>query len=138
MLVVNGSISGRVKTGGGLDGNGNPVRLSPEWEQPIPCHIKVNRGNYLGKQNGNTFTSASYEVLIESQPFEAERVKLVDESGRRSGDEYLLVSEDDSPIITEQEDYAINLESSAGMDLGEFSVMWIEYLEAVGVVKIVV
>jgi hypothetical protein len=86
MIIANGTITAKT------------------WAQPVPCHIKVNRGNNLGKQNGNTFTVASYEVLIESQPFNAGRVRLT-ENGR---------------------------------DLGEFSVLWTERLNAVGAVKIVV
>jgi hypothetical protein len=86
MLIVNGTITAKT------------------WAQPIPCNVKANRGNYLGKQNGNTFTVASYEVLIESQPFEAGRVRLTEN----------------------------------GCDLGEFSVLWTERLDAVGAVKIVV
>ncbi len=105
MIIVNGEICAKVKTGGGLDENGNPIRPSESWEAPIPCHIRSNTYNNKGKANGNTFTVASYEVLIESQPFVAERVKLTDRNGK---------------------------------DLGEFSVMEIEYLDAVDTVKITV
>jgi hypothetical protein len=104
MIIVNGTITAKVKTGGGLGLDGYPVKPSASWGDPIPCRTVTLRKNNLGKQNGNTFITASYEVLIEPQPFEAERVRLT---------EY-------------------------GRDLGEFSVMWIEYLEAVGVLKIVV
>ncbi|MDR0657691.1 MAG: hypothetical protein LBG18_01930 [Mediterranea sp.] len=104
MIIVNGSITAKAKTGGGLDMDGYPVKPAETWGQPIPCNVKVNKRNNLGKQNGNTFKIASYEVLIEPQPFESERVRLT---------EY-------------------------GRDLGEFSVMWTEYLDAVGALKIVV
>jgi hypothetical protein len=104
VIIVNGKIFEKVKSGGGLDGAGNPVQTSAVWGNPIPCHISVNKRNNLGKQNGNTFTVASYEVLIEPQPFYAERVRLTEH----------------------------------GRDLGEFSVMFSEYLEAVGATKIVV
>lgn len=59
----------KIKKGGGLDGNGNPVRPSSEWSIPIPCHITVNKRSTFGRQNGNSFTIASYEILIEPQPF---------------------------------------------------------------------
>jgi len=104
MVFVNGFISAKIKTDGGLDENGNPVRPSEDFEERIPCRITTNKKNNIGKQNGNTFTVASYEVLIDLQPFEAGLVRL-----------------------TRNEH-----------DLGEFSVLWIEYLEAVGAVKIVV
>lgn len=104
MIIVNGNIMAKVKSGGGFDGGGNPVKTSESCGDPIPCRITVNKRDNLGKQNGNTFTVASYEVLISPQPFTAERVKL----------------------------------ERFGKDLGEFSVMFTEYLEAVGAIKIVV
>lgn len=76
MIIENGTISIKTKTGGGLM-NGNPVRPSETWSEPIPCNITTNQHNNKGKANGNSFEIASYEVLIEAQTFEAERVKLV-------------------------------------------------------------
>jgi hypothetical protein len=104
MIICNGKIREKIQTGGGLDEEGNPVSSSESLGEPIPCRIKVNKQNNLGKQNGNTFTIASYEILIESQPFTAERVQLE------------------------------RLEK----DLGEYSVISTEYLEAVGALKIMV
>jgi hypothetical protein len=104
MLIVNGTIAAKVKTGGGLGADRYPVKPTETWAQPVPCHVKVNKRDNLGKQNGNTFKIASYEVLIEPQAFESERVRLTEH----------------------------------GRDLGEFSVLWTEYLEAVGFLKIVV
>jgi hypothetical protein len=104
MTFENGMIQTKMKTGGGFDSNDYPIESSESWSEPIPCHIKVNRKNNLGKQNGNAFTIASYEVFIELQPFESERVKLTEH----------------------------------GQDLGEFSVLWTECLDAVCALKIVV
>jgi hypothetical protein len=104
MIIVNGTITVKIKSGGGLNGEGNPVEPSESWGDPIPCRITTNKRNNLGKQNGNTFTIASYEILIGLQPFTAERVKL----------------------------------ERFGEDLGEFSVMFTEYMEAVGAIKVVV
>lgn len=101
---MNGTIQARLKTGGGLDADGYPVKSVESWSPPVPCHVRMNRKNNLGKQNGNSFTVASYEILIEPQPFETERVKLTEH----------------------------------GRGLGEFSVLWTEYLDAVGSLKIVV
>ncbi|MDR0385392.1 MAG: hypothetical protein LBH60_04885 [Prevotellaceae bacterium] len=87
MIIVNGEISAKSKTGGGLDENGNPVRPSSEWGKPIPCRISVNKRNNLGKQNGNSFTIASFEILIEPQPFiDDGMVKLRYLSGRELGE----------------------------------------------------
>jgi hypothetical protein len=104
MIIVNGTIAAKVKTGGRLGTDGYPVKPDEAWGRPIPCHVKVSKRNNLGKQNENTFKIASYEVLIEPQPFEEERIRLT-ENGR---------------------------------DLGEFSVLWTEHLDAVEALKIVV
>jgi len=105
MIIVNGVIQRKVQTGGGIDTNGNPARPSFVWDNPVECHIKVNKRDNLGKQNGNTFTVASYEIIIEPQAFDADVIKITDKSGT---------------------------------DLGEFSVISIEHLEAVETVKILV
>ena len=76
MTFENGTIKAKIKTGGGFDSDNYPIETSESWSDPIPCHIKVNRKNNLGKQNGNAFTIASYEVYVEMQPFEAERIKI--------------------------------------------------------------
>jgi hypothetical protein len=92
MIIVNGTITAKVKAGGGLETDGYPIKPAESWLQPVPCHIRVNRKNNLGKQNGNTFIIASYEVLIESQQFESERVKLT-ENGRDLGEFSVLWTE---------------------------------------------
>jgi hypothetical protein len=84
MIIVNGTICIKTKTGGELV-NGNPVRPSESWSEPIPCNIKTNLHNNKGRVNGNSFEVASYEVLIEAQPFDADRVKL-ERQGKELGE----------------------------------------------------
>ena len=84
MIIVNGTVQARINTGGGKDEQGKPLPPVPEnWDNPIPCRIRTNKYSNKGISNGNSFTIASYEILIELQGFTAERVKL-----RRFG-EYL-------------------------------------------------
>ncbi|MDR0864962.1 MAG: hypothetical protein LBO74_08530 [Candidatus Symbiothrix sp.] len=104
MIIENGTIAAKTKAGGGFDDNDYPIKPEETFGAPIPCNVQVNKRNNLGKQNGNTFKVASYIVLIEPQPFEAERVQI----------------------------------NRLGKDLGEFSVMFTEWLEAVGALRIVV
>jgi hypothetical protein len=92
MVVENGVISPKIKTGGGLDGKGNPVRPGFAWGDPVECNIKVNKNSLVGKSNGNTFTIASYEILVEATEWEAESVKLAYSSGKELG-EFSLLSE---------------------------------------------
>lgn len=105
MIIANGYISAKIKTGGGLDANGNPVLPSVDFGDPIPCNIKTNKNSLIGKSNGNTFTVASYEILIEANGYEEGTVQLTDLSGKA---------------------------------IGEFPIMEIEPLYAVGMVKITV
>jgi hypothetical protein len=84
MIIVNGTVEGKLLSGGGLDENGNPNVAQDTWGAPIPCNISVNKRNNLGKQNGNSFTVASYEILIALQAFDAGSVRLT-EHGRGLG-----------------------------------------------------
>jgi hypothetical protein len=105
MLIVNGYIEPKIKTGGGIDPEtGYPIPPSFTWGDKIPCQFRANSFNYKGKANGESFTVAKYEILIQGS-FSHEVIKL-------SG--------------------------SSGNELGEFSVMQIEPLMAVGLIKILV
>jgi len=84
IILFNGTIQAKVNSGGGLDENGNPIRLSDAFNEPISCRVVTNKKNNLGKQNGNSFIIASYEVLIELQPFDAGVVRLT-QHGRELG-----------------------------------------------------
>lgn len=79
MIIENGTLQIKVKTGGGLDENGNPVRPSESWSPAIPCNIETNQYNGKGAVNGNVFTVASFAILIEDRPFDADRVLLTRE-----------------------------------------------------------
>ncbi|MDR2765130.1 MAG: hypothetical protein LBB90_08885 [Tannerella sp.] len=104
MIIPNGTICAKVETGGGLDANGNPVKPVSDWGFQILAYIKTNRYSELGVSDGNSFRIASYEVLIDEQPFRASHVKL----------------------------------ATKDRILGEFPVMQIEKMSAVGAVKILV
>lgn len=96
MIIENGTIQAKIMTEGGLDDNGNPIRPSEYWGVPIPCNIKTNQDSNRGKVDGNTFTIAAYEILIELQPFVGGRVKLV-----REGQELGEFSVQSSEPLTE-------------------------------------
>lgn len=76
MIVENGYVRTQVTTGGGLNKDGDPIPLVTVWSDPIPCNIRTNQHANNGTVNGNTFSMASYEVLIEKQPFAATCVRL--------------------------------------------------------------
>ncbi|MGL5913352.1 MAG: hypothetical protein ACRCZB_04240 [Bacteroidales bacterium] len=78
MIVENGKIIPKIKADGGFDDNGFPVPATEDFGEPISCNISVNKHDNLGKANGNSFTIASYVILIEAQKFSADKVKLID------------------------------------------------------------
>ena len=91
MIIPNGTIEAKIKTGGGIDEEtGYPVAPSVSWGAAIPCQYRANNYSNKGKANGEAFTIASYEILIEDQPFGAEMLRLYDETGKDLG-EFALI-----------------------------------------------
>lgn len=92
MIIQNGTIETKVKTGGGIDPvTGHPVQPTSSWGSPIPCQYIPNSHNNLGVSSGQHYIQASYTVLIEERPFEAEQIRLKDMEGRMVG-EYSILS----------------------------------------------
>jgi hypothetical protein len=109
MIITNGAILGKMKTGGGIDPKTKyPVQPSEIWDLPIPCQYKTSNSSsqqyFKGSTNDNHFIDASYTILIEEQPFEYEQIQIV--SGKKK--------------------------------IGEFSITKIEQLPHVGLIKITV
>lgn len=92
MIIQNGTIEIKVKTGGGINREtGHPVKPSAaSWGNPIACQFITNSHNNLGVSTGQHFTQASYTVLIEEQPFEAEQIRLKDMNGKTLGEFSIL------------------------------------------------
>ena len=82
MIIANGTIRVKVKTGGGIDPVTRfPVMPEVSWGEPIPCQYIPNRHDKLGVASGEHFTVATYTILIEEQPFTAEQIRLSDRDG---------------------------------------------------------
>ena len=78
MIIANGTIETKIKTGGGIDPDTDyPIAPSVSWGNPIECK---------GKANGEAFTIASYEILIDEQPYNAEMLRLRDIGGKILGE----------------------------------------------------
>lgn len=88
MIIQNGTIEVKQKTGGGINPDtGYPNKPgSVYWGEPIPCQYSANKRNNLGRVNGEHFTVAQYEILIEQQPFTAEQIRLKDIAGKSVGE----------------------------------------------------
>lgn len=107
MIIHNGTIEFKVKTGGGMDpATGHPIASLSTWGDPIACQWVPNSNDNLGRSSdGEHFTVARYTILIEQQMAGSEQVRLKDNGGN---------------II------------------GEYSIISIEQLDAVGQTKIIV
>ena len=72
MIIANGTIEAKIKTGGGIDPKTDyPIAPSVSWGNPIPCQYRANKYSNKGRANGEAFTIASYEILIDEQPYDA-------------------------------------------------------------------
>lgn len=92
MIIQNGTIEVKTKTGGGINANtGHPVKPVESWGTPIPCQYIPNSHNKLGRANGEHYTIATYTVLIEEQPFSGEELRLKDMAGNEVG-QYSIIS----------------------------------------------
>lgn len=88
MIIQNGTIEVKRKTGGGIDpATGYPQKPgSVSWGDPIPCQYWANERDNLGQVNGEHYTLARYEILIEEQPFTAEQIRLKGIGGETVGE----------------------------------------------------
>lgn len=87
MIIPNGTIEVKIKTGGGIDPKkGYPIEVVVDWARPIPCQFQANKYDNTGRVNGEAFTIASYEVLIDGVQFEHEQIRLKTESGKTLGE----------------------------------------------------
>lgn len=101
MIIQNGTIEVKSKTGGGIDPDtGFPIMPEAEWGDPIPCQYYANRKNNLGMANGEHFTIASYTIIIESRPFAGEEIRLKDRSGSVVG-EFSIMSAEPLDAVSE-------------------------------------
>lgn len=101
MIIQNGNISFKHKTGGGLDNDGYPVAPSITWSDPIPCQYVPKTLNLQSTEGGNAYIKQGYSVYVNFDP---------------------------NLILTEQ----LRLTTLKGAKIGEFSVISVEDLRAVG------
>lgn len=87
MIIANGTIQAKIKSGGGMNPEtGYPDKPTVAWGEPIPCQYQANNNSLKGRTNGEAFRIASYEILIDEQPYEAEQLRLRDDNGKVLGE----------------------------------------------------
>ena len=78
MIIANGTIETKIKTGGGIDPDTDyPIAPSVSWGKPIECQYRANKYSNKGRANGEAFTIA---------PYDAEMLRLRDINGKILGE----------------------------------------------------
>lgn len=94
----NGKIWYAEISGGGVDGNGEPITSKEEWSEAVECAITTNNDTRKGKYEDGEFRQASFTVLIEGTPEKCPtRVKL-ERYGEPLG-EYRILSVTPLPLV---------------------------------------
>lgn len=109
MIIENGTIEFKQKTGGGINPEtGYPIKPSTaSWSTPQPCNIVPLHENLLAVSSlGTNYRKRTYAVYVE----------------------------EGTTVISEQ----VRLRGKDGKELGDFSVIQVEPLEAVGMIRILV
>lgn len=93
MIIENGTIEFKLKQGGGIDPEtGYPIEPAATWGQPIPCQYIPNNNSFQGRANGEHFTVASYQILIDGMyEVASEQLRLKDAAGKEIG-QFSLIS----------------------------------------------
>lgn len=88
MIIANGTIEPKIKTGGGIDPEtGHPRRPEASWGDPVPCQFVPGAHDKLGMtKDGERFTLAAYVIFIEEQPFHAGQIRLKGRGGTVIGE----------------------------------------------------
>lgn len=99
MLIENGYIKIKEKTGGGMNPDtGYPIKSDSSFGVNIPCQFRANKYSNKGKANGESFIIASYEILIEEQSFTSEQLSLFDLAGKELGEFSIMETEQLSAV----------------------------------------
>lgn len=94
----NGKIWYAEISGGGVDGNGEPIPSKEMWSEAAECAITTNNDTRKGKYEDGEFRQASFTVLIEGTPeVYPTRVKL-ERYGEPLG-EYRILSVTPLPMV---------------------------------------
>lgn len=88
MIIENGTLKYLAgTTGGGIGDDGKPVKRTDTWSEAIPCNIRANNRNNLGRKEGTAFIIAAYIVTLERRTgFDPGRIQLFNDEGQLLGE----------------------------------------------------
>ncbi len=82
MIIPNGTIEAQNLAGGGIDPEtGFPTTGAASWGEPVPCQFSPVKQDYRATVDGEPARTLSFSILIEGQPFTADRLRLRDSGG---------------------------------------------------------
>ena len=94
MIIVNGHIRPILKSGGGLDEDGDPVKADERLGCPIPCQWKKAGWDNLARVDETHYIQKSFIILIEKEDrFDSEELCLY-AKGKDMGRYSILSMED--------------------------------------------
>ena len=93
MIIANGTIEFKRKSGGGIDPEtGHPIPVREYWSCPIPCQFIPNENRQARTSDGEHYHHYTHEVLVEEmQVCVTEQVLLRNRCGEAIG-EYSIIS----------------------------------------------
>lgn len=80
-MINNGTLRYKTTTGGGLDGNGDPIPVLGNWSDPIDCLIHQNTNGKLMKYQDGQYVAASYSINVELDSFDSTAIKVINNQG---------------------------------------------------------
>ena len=85
-MQYNGTIQYKVLSGGGLDGNGEPIISTVSWSEPIRCLYKTVKHSNTIYQQGRDFQADTVKLTNDRTQFlgefEVQDIEFVNRSGR--------------------------------------------------------
>ena len=89
-MVINGTFQYKTTSGGGIDGNGDPIQSVDSWSEPIDCLINPNSTGKLMKYKDGEYVAASYSINIEIENIECSAIRLTNNRGLLLGEFQVL------------------------------------------------
>lgn len=101
MIIPNGTVQFKTKTGGGINmATGYPMASTESWSTPTECQFYHTTLNLQSKDGGEHVTRRSIVVLLDGDDvFTTETLKLTDATGSEVGE---------FPVISAEQLRAVN------------------------------
>jgi len=102
MIIQNGNIEFKTKSGGGIGADGYPVTPTEVWGKPVPCQYVPVKLDLQARSDGNAATQFNYKVYVAMPlPEEAtEQLRITDMAGKEVG-QYSVISSEELRAVQE-------------------------------------